>query len=301
MPYLGNTKSNEFHDLTRAKAQCQIAKIMAAGRQKAFTPDTVEQALLEGFEPCAYCIGTVADLLVGALRPLAAPADLAGRDLGGGAVALRWTYAEDIVAQQIRFDAYSSPDPLGPFRTLRLSGHAATEAQLSGFDAGGDVHFVVLARRGAQLSLPSSTLRLHVRPVLRPATLTPGGAGSDAERGLGFPFRIDEAGRVFTQSGDPLLRGKILQLLLTSPGERVNLPEFGTRLRDLVFDPNNDVLAATTEFMVARALRRFLGEQIHVDQVQISADDTTLSVDIVYLRKSDLRSEQLRVGIPIPR
>jgi hypothetical protein len=61
------------------------------------------------------------------------------------------------------------------------------------------------------------------------------------------------------------------------------------------------VLAATTEFLVARALRRFLGEQIHVDQVQISADEVTLNVDIVYLRKSDLRSEQLRVGIPIPR
>jgi phage baseplate assembly protein W len=301
MPYLGNARSNEFHDLTRQKPRCQIAEIVAAGRQKTFTPDTVEQALLEGFEPCAYCIGTVADLLVGALRPLAAPADLAGRDLGGGAVALRWTYGEDILAQQIRFDVYSSSDPLSPFRTLRLAGHAATEAHLSGFETGGHVHFTVLARRGGQLSLPSSTLRLHIRPVLQPVSLTPGGTGSAVDLGVGFPFRIDEVGRVFAQSGDPLLRGKILQLLLTSPGERINLPEFGTRLRDLVFDPNNDVLAATTEFMVARALRRFLGEQIHVDHVQISADDTALRVDIVYLRKSDLRSEQLRVGIPIPR
>jgi phage baseplate assembly protein W len=301
MPYLGNTRSNEFHDLTRVKPQCQIAEIIAAGRQKAFTPDTLEQALREGFEPCAYCVGTVADLLVGALLPLAAPADLEGRDLGGGEVALRWTYGADISAHQIRFDVYASPDPLSPFRTLRLADHAATEARLSGLDAGGQVHFTVLARRRGQLSLPSSTLRLYVQPVLQPVRLTPGGAGPDTELGLGFPFRIDDAGRVFAQGGDSLLRGKILQLLLTAPGERVNLPEFGTRLRDLVFDPNNDVLAATTEFMVARALRRFLGEQIHVDQVQISADEVALNVDIVYLRKSDLRSEQLRVGIPIPR
>jgi phage baseplate assembly protein W len=301
MPYLGNARSNEFHDLTRERPGCQIAEIVAAGRQKTFTPDTVEQALLEGFEPCAYCIGTVADLLVGALRALAAPADLEGQDLAGGEVMLRWTYGEDIVAQQIRFDVYSSPDALSPFRTRRLAGHAATEADLSGFEAGGEVHFTVIARRGGQLSLPSSTLRLYVRPVLQPVSLTPGAARPDAELGLGFPFRIDEAGRVFAQSGDPLLRGKILQLLLTSPGERVNLPEFGTRLRDLVFDPNNDVLAATTEFMVASALRRFLGEQIHVDQVQISADGVALNVDIVYLRKADLRSERLRVGIPIAR
>ena len=47
--------------------------------------------------------------------------------------------------------------------------------------------------------------------------------------------------------------------------------------------------------------RRFLGEQIHVEQVQISTDGVVLNVDVVYLRKFDLRSEQLRVGIPIPR
>jgi uncharacterized protein len=117
--------------------------------------------------------------------------------------------------------------------------------------------------------------------------------------GLGVPFGIDGAGHVFAQGGDALLRSKVLQLLLTSPGERVNLPDFGTRLRDLVFDPNNDVLAAATEFAVTRALQRFLGDQIHVDQVQIATRDNELHVDISYLRKSDLTTERLRIGVPI--
>jgi uncharacterized protein len=118
--------------------------------------------------------------------------------------------------------------------------------------------------------------------------------------GLGFPFGIEGAGRVFRQGGDSLLKGRVLQLLLTSPGERVNVPEFGTRLRDLVFDPNNDILAAATEFAVNRALQRFLGDQIHVDRVQVTTRDNELHVDISYLRKSDVSTERLRIGIPIP-
>lgn len=119
--------------------------------------------------------------------------------------------------------------------------------------------------------------------------------------GLDFPFGIDARGRVSAHHGDPLLRARILQLLLTSPGERVNQPEFGTRLRDLVFDPNSDILLAATEFAVTRALQRFLGDQIEVEAVQISTLESELHVDISYVRKRDLTAQRVRVGIPISR
>jgi len=302
MRYLGNKKSNEFHDLTRQKTQCRIAVIQAGGQSKAFVPDTIVQAIREGFEPCFYCLGTVADLsLVDVGLPLAAAADLRGADLGHGNVSLQWTHPDDIAVKGIRFDVYSSPDPLDPFRTLRLAQHPSLSATLTGFTDGGNLYFTVVARLGGQQSLPSALLLLYVQPVQAPVAVTASTPGGRAGNGLGFPFRIDGLGRVHAEGGDPLLRGKILQLLLTSPGERVNLPEYGTRLRDLVFDPNNDVLAAATEFTVTRALRRFLGDEIHVDKVQVNSSDSELSVDIVYLRKSDLSTERLRVGIPILR
>ncbi|MBN1203498.1 MAG: GPW/gp25 family protein [Myxococcaceae bacterium] len=301
MRYLGNTNSKEFHDLTRRRSQCQIEEFQATNRAHPFVPDTVVQAIVEGYEPCGWCIGTIADLSLESSIPLASAADLEGEDLGGGSVSLRWTHPEDVAAKGIRFDMYSSPAPLDPFRTLRLPRHASTTATLSGFTDGGDLYFTVVARRGGQQSLPSAILHLFVQPVQAPVELTTGVLSSRAATGLGFPFRIDGLGRVHAEGGDPLLRGKILQLLLTSPGERVNLPEYGTRLRDLVFDPNNDVLAATTEFTVSRALRRFLGDEIHVDKVQVSSSDSELSVNIVYLRKSDLSTERLRVGIPLLR
>ena len=48
--------------------------------------------------------------------------------------------------------------------------------------------------------------------------------------GPAFPFTIDDLGRVATQTGDANIRARIIQLLLTSPGERVHLPEFGCGL-----------------------------------------------------------------------
>jgi hypothetical protein len=232
---------------------------------------------------------------------LAAAADVEGRDLGGGRVSLRWTYPLDPATHGVRFDVYSAADPLDPFRTLRLHDHPDTTAELAGFEQGGGVYFTVVARPGAVAALPSRLLRLGVQPVVHPVALAPATAGAGTPSGLGFPFRVDGTGKILAEGGDPLLRGKVLQLLLTSPGERVNLPEYGTRLKDLVFDPNNDVLAAATEFAVARALMRFLGDELQVDRVQVSADGSELNVDIVYLRKSDLHTERLRVGVPIPR
>jgi Bacteriophage baseplate protein W len=232
---------------------------------------------------------------------LASAGDLEGSDLGGGRLSLRWTYPLDPAAHDIRFDVYSASDPLDPFRTLRLSDYAATTAELDGFEQGGDAYFTVIARHGAVTALPSRLLHLSVQPVIHPVALVPATAGARTPSGLGFPFGINGTGTVLAQDGDPLLRGKILQLLLTSPGERVNLPEYGTRLRDLVFDPNNDILAASTEFAVARALMRFLADELQVDKVQVRNDDSELTVDVIYVRKSDLHTERLSVGIPIPR
>jgi phage baseplate assembly protein W len=298
VPYLGNTNSNEFHDLTRRKSQCQIAAILPVHR-KTFVPDSIEQAIREGYEPCAYCVGTFASLGVGAVVTLAAPADLAARDLGDGRVSLTWTYAGDVAVLNVRFDVYASTDPLEPFRRLVLGNHDSLSAVLHGFGEGGDVYFTVVARRGAMLSLPSRVVRVSILPLLQPVVLTTGERRARPSA-PGFPFRIDLAGRVFADGGDSLLRGRILQLLLTSPGERVNLPEFGTHLRELVFDPNNDVLAAATEFAVNRALQKFLGDEVHLEGVQVANVDNELTVDIVYMRRADLRTERLRVGIPIP-
>jgi hypothetical protein len=233
------------------------------------------------------------------MAPLASAADLEGRDLGGGLVGLRWTYPTDPGVQGVVFDVYVSPDPLDPFRRLTLGGHPATHASVGPFEGGGRPCFTVLARRGDALALPTATVPVLVAAVQAPVLTSARGAPPGAS-GVGFPFAIEPAGSVHAEGADPLLRGKVLQLLLTSPGERVNRPDYGTRLRELVFDPDNDVLAAATEFTALRALRRYLGDEIEVDSVRVANAGEVLHVDVVYVRAADLRTQQLRVGIPIP-
>ncbi|PYR72027.1 MAG: hypothetical protein DMF86_24720 [Acidobacteria bacterium] len=114
--------------------------------------------------------------------------------------------------------------------------------------------------------------------------------------GFSFPFRIDALGQVATGSGDANIGAKIYQVLLTAPGERVQVPEFGCALRDLVFDPNNEILAATTEFGVRRALLRWLGDDIIVEDVSAEQVDERLQIAVTYVRRDRLERRQVKIA-----
>lgn len=114
--------------------------------------------------------------------------------------------------------------------------------------------------------------------------------------GIGFPFGINEVGQVGTLTSDENIRAKILQVLLTSPGERVMRPEFGCGLRDLVFDPNNDVLAATTEFTATKALQQWLVDDIIVQSVDVSNEDGRLEVEVSYTRRDLLQPGKIKIA-----
>jgi phage baseplate assembly protein W len=114
--------------------------------------------------------------------------------------------------------------------------------------------------------------------------------------GFSFPFRIDEIGQIGVQSGDENIRSKIYQILLTAPGERVQVPEFGCGLRDLVFDPNNEILAATTEFTVRRSLLRWLGDEIIIEDVSAKHVDEHLEVAVTYLRRDRLERSKVKIA-----
>lgn len=77
-----------------------------------------------------------------------------------------------------------------------------------------------------------------------------------------FPFAVNQVGSISATGGDEAIRGKIIQALFTTSGERVNLPEFGCGLFNLVFEPNNTILAAAMEFTVGQALTRWLRDDI---------------------------------------
>ncbi|HEX8168745.1 MAG TPA: GPW/gp25 family protein [Beijerinckiaceae bacterium] len=117
---------------------------------------------------------------------------------------------------------------------------------------------------------------------------------------LDFPFAIDARGRTATTDADDHLRDLIRLVLFTAPGERVNRPEFGCGIKQLVFAPASDVLAAATEQLVHGALVRWLDPLISVEQVHVAANDATLEITVVYAKRDtgERREEVFRNPIP---
>jgi phage baseplate assembly protein W len=98
-----------------------------------------------------------------------------------------------------------------------------------------------------------------------------------------FPFRPDARGRTAVASPDQHLRDLIEQVLFTSPGERVNRPDFGAGLLGLVFQPASETVATAAGLSVQGALQKWLGDRIQVRDVAVEAEDSTLRVTVRYL------------------
>ncbi len=101
-----------------------------------------------------------------------------------------------------------------------------------------------------------------------------------------YPFHLDGRGRSAETDDNDHVRDLIFQVLFTSPGERVNRPDFGCGLKRLVFMPNSDALAISTQAIVRGALRRWLGRVIKVVSVTVEAVDAQLKVTVVYIRRT---------------
>ena len=100
---------------------------------------------------------------------------------------------------------------------------------------------------------------------------------------LDYPFHFDNRRRTAECDEDAHIRDMIEQVLFTSPGERVNRPDFGSGVMQLVFAPNSSELAATLQFVVQSALQQWLGDLIQVDAITVESEDATLRVVVRYI------------------
>src|SRR5512143_1255807 len=99
---------------------------------------------------------------------------------------------------------------------------------------------------------------------------------------IDFPLRFDDKGRTAATEQEDHIYDLIEQVLFTVPGERVNRPNFGCGLMQLVFAPNSPELAAATQFLVQSSLQQWLSELIIVNAVDVESVDSTLRVSVVY-------------------
>ncbi|MEK6300581.1 MAG: GPW/gp25 family protein [Acidobacteriota bacterium] len=116
---------------------------------------------------------------------------------------------------------------------------------------------------------------------------------------IDFPFHFDGRGRTATTDDDDHIRDMIEQLLFTSPGERVNRPDFGSGLLKMVFAPNSKELASTLEGAVQAAIQRWLGDLIELQKLKVTAEESTLFLELSYLvrRTNEVRTAELSGGV----
>lgn len=115
-----------------------------------------------------------------------------------------------------------------------------------------------------------------------------------------YPFRIDPASGQAAQTDYPThVDQMIRQVLLTSPGERVDLPQFGCGLRQLIFAPNSDALDTTTQILVQQSLNQWLGDQITVQQVTVATPsagmENQISIQINYVLIETQANQQVTI------
>lgn len=101
-------------------------------------------------------------------------------------------------------------------------------------------------------------------------------------KGISFPFRIGQKGGVVMSGTSDMeiqhIIESIKQILLTRKGERVNEPEFGADLYNVIFENLDETLLNVLTFKIQDALQRW-EPRIEVDDVYIIEQEG--GVDVV--------------------
>ncbi|HZM66426.1 MAG TPA: GPW/gp25 family protein [Nakamurella sp.] len=111
---------------------------------------------------------------------------------------------------------------------------------------------------------------------------------------IAYPYAFDGRGRTATANYGDHVRQMIEQLLLTNPGERVNRPEFGGGLLQLVFEAGGPERAAAVELALSAAVATWLGDVIDLQALSVTSSEATLLVQLDYMvrptgeRRSDI-------------
>jgi uncharacterized protein len=102
--------------------------------------------------------------------------------------------------------------------------------------------------------------------------------------GLGFPVEIDDTGALPYASAENKVQQSLLIILGTARGERVMNPDFGSRLHELVFEPNNSSTKGRIVQYVNEAIVKW-EPRVEISRVNVTTDPATAGkvlVDIEY-------------------
>ncbi|MEL6343784.1 MAG: GPW/gp25 family protein [Myxococcota bacterium] len=121
-----------------------------------------------------------------------------------------------------------------------------------------------------------------------------------ANRFIFQPFRLGRQGGIaVTDDPNRHLRDKVLAVLFTAPGERINNPRFGVGLNRVVFETMDDLTLAAIEYRILQGLRRDLGDELDLQGVDIRQDAPGGQVTLLltYQRRTDRAIRNLEIAL----
>jgi uncharacterized protein len=120
-------------------------------------------------------------------------------------------------------------------------------------------------------------------------------------RGIAFPPRVGADGRVAWSSGPANVAEAIQIILLTDPGERLHLPEFGGRLRRFLFESNTVATRRLIAEQIETALKRW-EPRISLESVDVQPDpddDRAALATVRYALVATRAGEQLQLRVQL--
>lgn len=119
-------------------------------------------------------------------------------------------------------------------------------------------------------------------------------------RGIAFPIEKGREGYWTRKNASALRRTSMIMILGTSPGERVGVPEFGSRLRYLTFEPNDTIMLQQLQRETAGALSKW-DPYLKIVGVATEAVGNAVSIFIDYVDLADEAQTVRRLTYTIPK
>ncbi len=103
-------------------------------------------------------------------------------------------------------------------------------------------------------------------------------------RGIKFPYQINALGGTGTSAALEHINESIRQILGTNPGERIMLPDFGSRLNELIFEPNDDIFKSLIKTYVTDAIAVW-EKRVKLTSIEIldQPDQHLVNIQIAYI------------------
>ena len=114
-------------------------------------------------------------------------------------------------------------------------------------------------------------------------------------KGWRFPVAINLTGGLSSSQLEESVRESIFIILGTAPGERMQRPQFGCRIHDLMFDPNNSITAARAEYFCEEALYKYEPrlKDVTVKAEPNSVEPNRLDIRITYVIATESAKKNL--------